>query len=207
MRTMRSRAVGAVVILGGLVLGACSAPDEAVASPPGSGSTSSAPPAIHSAPTDAATDDPEPLAAGVVVGADRREEVEAAGMRVIWLSQTEGVVVDPAQPLPDAARAQVAESAAAAVAGTDGLSRVSAAVDAASRAGSRTGRQIALVIGDIGDHEQWGAAASLGIQDPRSQELGHASLTGTADEAVRAAEAWIASQPDAAMWDIVLISE
>jgi hypothetical protein len=136
------------------------------------------------------------------------DAAEAAGLAVYPLAEG-GIVFDPAQPLLDSIKADIGATVAQAIADEGGnrTQGLSAAILSEADAATRfTGRKVVIVFGAVGmrtsdgDPELLFSAYTAG----GNPELGHASLSTSKDQTVAATQAWIATQPDAALWDVVV---
>src|SRR4051812_34228643 len=92
-----------------------------------------------------------PAAGDVIETVAQKEAAEAAGLKMYPLAEG-GIVFDPAQPLPDAVKADIAAPLAEQLAADPSSSMTLAALrmDAAKNASRFTGRTIVLVMGAIG---------------------------------------------------------
>jgi hypothetical protein len=136
------------------------------------------------------------------------DAAEAAGLAVYPLAEG-GIVFDPAQPLLDSIKADIAATVGQAIADNGGnrTQGLSAAIHGEAEAASRfTGRNVIIVFGAMGmrtsdgDPELLFSAYTADV----NPELGRPSLSTSRDATVATVQAWIAAQPDPASWDYVV---
>lgn len=139
------------------------------------------------------------------------DAAEAAGLKVYPLDHG-GLIFDPTQPLPDCITVTIAERVKQAVADADGgaTAELALSVKEAARSASRhSERTVVIIYGFIGaTRENPIYLRYFGAREGGEDHgLGRASLSTSLDETIAKTQAWIAGQPDAASWDIVVAAD
>lgn len=196
------------VALAATLLTGCSthSSTEHTALPAATRSATTAPAPVETMPAPAAV----PKAGDLITTVAQQKAAENAGLKVYTFTGKDGgVAYDPAQPLPDAVKADIAAPVAAAVEAADGQSGPAvsqSARNAAANATNATGKKTIVVFGAKAQRTENSPLETLygAMSYVSNPELGHRSVSNSAAETVAIAQAWVATQPDAADWEIVV---
>lgn len=209
MSTTKIATAAAAVALSVLGLSACTSEDPTIHTPSTTASTSSASasPEPSATPTSSPLPAFQPVPGAALATDDQVAAAKAAGLAVFEDFQGNKVAYAPGQPLPDAVKTAIVAQEQDFIGRLDAKSfawdSVTHDTEAQARkASDETGRNVAIVYPVLGNTaDSWDNAWLW--YSTASDDMTVNDQAG----AVAKAQAWIAAQPDAANWDLIVMAQ